>query len=71
MSHHQICDLCGGELVAGMTSLQLWHEQDLVILRDVPAELCEQCGQSYIPGDIQTQVDHFLQHYQEYRPGDN
>lgn len=68
MSHHQICDLCGGELLASTTSLQLWHAQDLVILRDVPAEICDQCGQSQVPADIAQQVEQFLQHYQQYQP---
>jgi YgiT-type zinc finger domain-containing protein len=68
MSHHQICDLCGGDLNASTTALQLWHEQELVILRDVPAETCEQCGQSQIPSDIAQQVEQFLENYQQYQP---
>lgn len=68
MSHHPMCDLCGGTLVAGTTSLQLWHDQDLVILRDVPAEICERCGQSHVSAEIAQQVEQFLQNYQQYQP---
>ena len=68
MSHPQICDLCGGAYIAGTTSLQLWHHQDLVILRDVPAEICKQCGQSHVSAEIEQQVEQFLQHYQQYQP---
>lgn len=62
------CDLCGGDLCPGTTSLQLWQGEHLILVRDVPAEVCQQCGQSNVTAEILAQIDQFLQHYQEFQP---
>lgn len=68
MNQYTRCDLCGGELSQGTTSLHLWHEKELVILADVPAGVCQQCGQSQIPHDVSEKIDQFLKQYQQYQP---
>jgi YgiT-type zinc finger domain-containing protein len=50
------------------TSLQLWHEEELLIVRNVPAGICQQCGQSHIAPDIMAKMDQFLKAYHQYQP---
>lgn len=68
MSLYQNCDLCGGRVSPGTTSLQLWHEEELLIVRDVPAEICQQCGQSHVAPGIMEKMDRFLKAYHQYQP---
>ncbi|MDM8522280.1 type II toxin-antitoxin system MqsA family antitoxin [Desulfococcaceae bacterium HSG8] len=62
------CDLCGGILSAGKTSLEIRRNGDIIILNDIPADLCEQCGESYISAEISEKLDHFLEEYRQHRP---
>ena len=32
------CDLCGGELRHGSTTLEIWRGEELLVIRDVPAD---------------------------------
>ena len=45
------CPLCGGGILAGTTTFAVDYRDGLFIARNVPAEVCEQCGESWI-GDI-------------------
>lgn len=62
------CDLCGGELRPGTTSLEIWRGEELVVIRDVPADVCRQCGEAYISAQVSARLDHFLEEYQRHRP---
>ena len=62
------CDLCGGELKPGTTVLEIWRGTELVVIRDVPADVCQQCHEAYLTAAISAQLDHFLQEYQQHRP---
>ncbi len=63
-----LCDLCGGELAPGKTSLDIWRDDGLIVLRDVPADVCQQCDEAYISPEVSAQIDQFLAEYQHYRP---
>ena len=62
------CDLCGGVLSPGTTLLEIWRGEELVVLRDIPADVCQQCGEAYLSPDISEKIDHFLEEYQQHRP---
>ena len=66
--HLDRCDLCGGELGTGTTTLEIWRGEDLIIIRDVPADVCEQCGEAYISANISEKLDQFLSEYHRHRP---
>ena len=68
--HHtkDLCDLCGGELAPGTTSLDIWRDDELIVLRDVPADVCQQCDEAYISPEVSEQIDLFLAGCQHYRP---
>lgn len=62
------CDLCGGELSAGTTSLEIWRGEELIVLRDIPADVCQQCGEAYLSAQVSERIDQFLEKYHQYRP---
>lgn len=62
------CDLCGGELGAGKTTLEIWRGEELLVIKDVPADVCQQCGEAYISASVSERLDRFLSEYQRHRP---
>ena len=63
-----LCDLCGGELVPGKTSVELWHGEELLVLRDIPADVCAECGEAYLSPEVSERIDAFLETYHQCRP---
>lgn len=62
------CDLCGGELKSGQTTLEIWRGAEMLVIKDVPADVCEQCNEAYISADVSERLDYFLRDYQRRRP---
>ncbi len=42
------CPLCKGEMKEGKTNLPFAKGENLLVIRDVPAFVCNQCGDSFI-----------------------
>lgn len=62
------CDLCGGELKRGKTTLEIWSGGELLVIKDVPADVCRQCDEAYISAKDSGKLDHFLAEHHRYRP---
>ena len=62
------CDLCGGELKPGRTVLEIWHGQELLVIHDVPADVCQQCSEAYVGAMVSEQLDRFLSEHHRHRP---
>lgn len=48
MSVKNICPLCGGKKVKGTTTFTVELGFGVVVIRNVPALVCEQCGADWI-----------------------
>jgi len=62
------CDLCGGELRPGKTTLEIWYDDELLVIKDVSADVCQQCHEAYISAEISEKLDHFLAEHHRHRP---
>ncbi len=62
------CDLCAGELRPGKTTLEIWRGEELIVIRDVPADVCQQCKEAYISADVSARLDSFLEKHHRHRP---
>ncbi|MDI6791575.1 MAG: type II toxin-antitoxin system MqsA family antitoxin [bacterium] len=62
------CDLCGGELKPGKTTLEIWRGGELLVIKDVQADVCRQCNEAYISADVSERLDHFLEEHSRHRP---
>ncbi len=41
------CDICGGTRVRSLISYTIFYEGKPVIVENVPADVCQQCGEQY------------------------
>ena len=62
------CDLCGGELRPGKTTLEIWHSEELLVIKDVPADVCQQCSEAYVSAETSRRLDHFINEHHQHRP---
>jgi YgiT-type zinc finger domain-containing protein len=51
------CVICKhGELDAGTTTVTLERDNVTLVFKDVPAQVCENCGESYIDEEVTRQL---------------
>ena len=56
------CPLCKGEMQKGKTSMPYETGKDrLIVLKNVPALICEQCGEIFIEYSVLNRVERFLE----------
>lgn len=46
------CFLCKGEIVNGFTNHVVNYEECIIIIKNVPCEKCEQCGESFYSDEV-------------------
>jgi YgiT-type zinc finger domain-containing protein len=51
------CPLCGGEKEAGTTTFTVDLGFGVVVVRDVPALVCSQCGEAWIEDDAAQKLE--------------
>lgn len=56
------CVMCKhGETRAGVTSLLLTRDEFTLVMRDVPAEVCEICGEDYLDNSVVKRLYHLAE----------
>jgi YgiT-type zinc finger domain-containing protein len=51
------CSICKtGQTRPGITTVTLERDNTVVVIRDVPAEICEDCGEYYLSDEIARRV---------------
>lgn len=55
------CPVCGGKRSAGETTFTVELGFGVVIVRHVPATVCEQCGADWIADDVATQLERYVE----------
>ncbi len=51
------CTICKlGETNKGLTMVTLHRGESVIVVKDVPAQICENCGEYYLSDDISGQV---------------
>lgn len=58
------CYFCGGRLSADITMLPFVVDSQVVIIKNVPAEICSQCGESILDSEVAEEVDRLLKQAQ-------
>jgi YgiT-type zinc finger domain-containing protein len=57
----KICPLCGGQLRMGLATIPFVLNSIVAVVKDVPAEICEECDESYMKGDTVDKIEELLQ----------
>lgn len=66
--NNSCCPLCGGVLHRGEATIPYVLSNDvIVIVKHVPAELCDDCGESYRSGTVTDRIVTMLQHFKSLR----
>ncbi len=56
------CPICGGRLVTDQkATIPFVFENAVVIIKDVPAEVCASCHESYTSGNVTDRIVELLQ----------
>ena len=50
-----------------LSTLEVWRGDELLVIRDVPADVCQQCREAYLSADVSERLDHFLDEYHRHR----
>jgi YgiT-type zinc finger domain-containing protein len=57
MFFSQGCPLCGGQQTQGTTTFTVDKGNMLVVVRNVPATVCRQCGEAWILDSVATDLE--------------
>jgi HTH-type transcriptional regulator / antitoxin MqsA len=55
------CAICSGVLKEEVTKMELWVDGKLIVIEDVPAKVCENCGEKYFSAKVSKQIDVLLE----------
>lgn len=53
----QTCFACGGFMKPGKTTVTVDFGEGVVVVRNVPATVCSQCGMEWIDDDIAAKIE--------------
>jgi len=59
------CPLCGGTKRSGSTTFTAELGFGVVVVRNVPATICSQCGEDWISDDIALRIEQIVQDARE------
>ncbi len=51
------CAICGGELKKDTTTLTFDRENKVIVIRNVPALVCSNCGESYFDAETTRKLE--------------
>lgn len=59
-----ICPLCGGRMEGGTMTFTADLNAGLLVVRDVPATVCDQCGAEWLDNDASAKIDEYAKEMQ-------
>ena len=62
-----ICPLCGGNKQNGRTTFTADLQFGIVVVRNVPASVCEQCGADWLSDKTSSRIDKIIREAREKR----
>jgi YgiT-type zinc finger domain-containing protein len=54
------CAACGGKRKSGKTTFTAEFGSGIVVVRDVPATVCSQCGEDWIADDVAERLENIV-----------
>ena len=55
------CSFCGGEVKGSRVELDYRYQGNLFIFKDVPAGVCQQCGEKYLTSGVAKEIERRIQ----------
>ncbi len=57
------CSLCKGKLRKGKTEFTVKVGKEVISIKDVPAYVCQKCGESYFTPEISRKIDKVMREF--------
>lgn len=51
------CSFCGGKVIFQRVKVDYWWKGELTIIENVPAGVCQQCGEEYYNGKVAEEME--------------
>jgi YgiT-type zinc finger domain-containing protein len=61
------CPLCGGKMQKGINAAPFFSDDKIIVIKDVPAEVCSDCGEAYLKSSVVGQVEKLLDRLDELK----
>jgi YgiT-type zinc finger domain-containing protein len=55
------CYFCGGKVKEEEVNIDFWWGERLIIFKEVPAEVCQQCGEKFFDAKIYKEMERMSQ----------
>jgi len=55
------CSFCGGEVKDGKVELDYRYQGRLFVFQNVPAGICQQCGEKYLTAKVAKEIEQRVQ----------
>jgi len=62
-----VCPLCGGKKAQGTTTYSVDLGFGVVVVRNVPASVCSQCGEEWIAADTARELERLVEEARQKR----
>ncbi len=59
----EICHQCGGNMKEGFTELRIRIGDELLVIKDIPAEVCACCDEALITPEVSRKIDKVIADY--------
>ena len=59
------CPLCGGVMTDGITTIPFLSGDRVTVIKNVPAEICSDCGDAYMKSSVVDRVESLLDRIEE------
>lgn len=67
MKEKEKCQFCTGNLEDRKTNVDMRVNGELIIFEDVPAKVCDQCGEKYFSADVYAEIEKMVKKKQEIK----
>lgn len=57
------CSLCKGKLRKGKTEFTVKVEKEVISIKDVPAFVCQECGEAYFTPEVSRKIDKIMRDF--------
>jgi len=57
----KVCEICGGDLIPEKVNLEDYQEGKLYIMENVPAYVCQNCGETWVPEPILEEFEKMIE----------
>jgi YgiT-type zinc finger domain-containing protein len=62
--HYGECHRCGGHISEQLIQQEFWLKDQLVVIDELPAGVCDQCGERIVNATVSQQIEKLLRNQQ-------